>query len=68
MPESALKRLGKKIAAPHIRFHLLRHTFATEYIRTGGSIAMLPKILGHSSISTTMIYEHLQTDDLRLRA
>jgi integrase/recombinase XerD len=61
----SLKLIGMKIGAPHIRFHLLRHTFATEYIRTGGSVAMLRKILGHSSINTTMIYEHLQTDDMK---
>jgi integrase/recombinase XerD len=60
-----LKGIGQRIGAPHIRFHLLRHTFATEYIRTGGSVAMLRKILGHSSIATTMIYEHLQTEDLK---
>jgi integrase/recombinase XerD len=60
-----LKAVGGKIGAPTIRFHLLRHTFATAYIRSGGNVALLRKILGHSSISTTMIYEHLQTEDLK---
>jgi integrase/recombinase XerD len=60
----ALKVIGGKIGAPEIRFHLMRHTFATAYIRSGGNVVLLRKILGHSSISTTMIYEHLQTEDL----
>jgi integrase/recombinase XerD len=60
----ALKAIGTATGAPAIRFHLLRHTFATAYIRSGGNVVLLRKILGHSSISTTMIYEHLQTDDL----
>jgi integrase/recombinase XerD len=38
------------------RFHDLRHWFAVEYLRTGGSIYRLQKILGHSSIQTTEIY------------
>jgi site-specific recombinase XerD len=48
-----------------LRFHLLRHTFATNYIRQGGDLARLQRILGHSSITTTMKYVHLQTEDLQ---
>ena len=36
--------------------HLCRKTFATSYIRAGGDIIKLQKILGHQSIETTMIY------------
>jgi len=35
------------------RFHDLRHWFAVDYLRRGGSIYDLQKILGHSSIRTT---------------
>lgn len=59
-----LKTIGTRVGKPNLRFHLLRHTFATAYIRSGGNVALLRKILGHSSIATTMIYEHLQTNDL----
>jgi site-specific recombinase XerD len=48
-----------------LHFHLLRHTFATNYIRQGGDPARLQRILGHSSIETTMKYVHLQTSDLQ---
>lgn len=36
--------------------HLLRHTFATHFIKNGGSIYALSKILGHSSIAITENY------------
>lgn len=45
-------------------WHSLRHTFATNYLREGGSIAALQKLLGHVSIATTMIYSHMAADHL----
>ena len=45
--------------------HLLRHTFATHYIRNGGDAFSLQRILGHSDIKTTMIYVNLAGSDLR---
>ena len=39
--------------------HLLRHTFATEYCRSGGNFRVLQQIMGHESIDTTMVYVHL---------
>lgn len=41
--------------------HLLRHTFATNYILNGGNLEILRVLLGHSSISITQIYLHLAT-------
>jgi integrase/recombinase XerD len=46
--------------------HAFRHCFAVTYIRRGGDIYRLSRILGHASISTTQIYlrsmgiEHLR--------
>ena len=42
-----------------ITFHVSRHTFATNYLRAGGSVEKLKKLLGHSKIETTMIYVHI---------
>ena len=42
-----------------ITFHALRHSFATEFIKSGGDIWELKNILGHSSINTTSIYLHM---------
>lgn len=40
----------------NISLHCARHTFATNYLRLGGKVEVLQKILGHSSINETMIY------------
>ena len=45
-----------------ITFHTLRHSFACEYLKSGGDIWELRSLLGHSSINTTMIYLHMAED------
>lgn len=45
------------------RFHDLRHWFAVDYLRRGGSVYDLQKILGHASIKTTEIYLDYLTPD-----
>ncbi len=45
--------------------HTTRHTFATWYLRAGGKIERLSRILGHASIAVTSShYAHLNVDDL----
>ncbi len=38
------------------RFHDLRHKYAIDYLKTGGKIYTLQKLLGHASIKTTELY------------
>jgi len=45
-----------------IRFHDLRHTFASHWVMGGGDIFRLQKILGHHSVQMTMRYAHLSPD------
>jgi integrase len=52
---SQLAEIGKR-AGVRFRRHDLRHLFAVEYLRAGGSIYNLQLILGHASIKTTEIY------------
>ena len=56
--------MGAKVNAPGVRFHLLRHQWATHYLRSGGSIALLRRQLGHASLDTVLFYEHLASSDL----
>lgn len=44
--------------------HTLRHTFATDLLRETKNIILVQKALGHSDVSTTMIYTHVQDDEL----
>jgi integrase/recombinase XerD len=54
------------VIGPYVHPHNIRHFFAVTYIRRGGDLYRLSRILGHSSINTTAIYlrsmgiEHLQ--------
>ena len=47
-----------------IRFHDLRHTFASHFMMNGGNAYDLQKILGHSKFEMTQIYAHLSADHL----
>lgn len=61
-----LERLARKAeVSSRVNPHTFRHTFATNFLRMGGSAAHLQRILGHSDISTTIRnYAHLVDDDL----
>ncbi len=48
-----------------IHFHSLRHSFASNLAQKGVSLYKIKKLLGHSSITTTEIYSHLNIDLLR---
>jgi integrase/recombinase XerD len=44
--------------------HTLRHTFATQLYRETSNIRMVQKALGHSDLSTTMVYTHVVDEEL----
>lgn len=47
-----------------ISFHSGRHTFATNYLRTGGKVERLRVLLGHSNLATTMAYVHIVENEV----
>ena len=71
LPNSAyhkLKRILKSAGLPYIRFHDLRHTFATHALTSGVDAKTLSKILGHTNASFTLdTYTHV-TSDMQERA
>jgi site-specific recombinase XerD len=70
MAEQPTNRLLKEIARSagvrkNMTTHVARHTFATEFLRRGGHIEVLSKLLGHTKIETTMIYVHVDSQRLK---
>lgn len=54
-----LSAICKKVGIKHISSHTLRHTFCTTLVSKGVPVTSIAKLVGHSDISTTMIYAQI---------
>lgn len=63
-----IHRLARKAGIDRpVGMHLLRHTFATHFLKNGGDPFTLQRILRHKTPAMTSRYLHLLTEDLRER-
>lgn len=61
----SFRRIMRKAKLKDVGWHSLRHTFASHLCMAGVDIVTVSKLLGHSSIATTMIYSHLTGDHIK---
>ena len=60
-----IARYNKSRGVNSVGVHKFRHTFAKQWVISGGSIVTLSKILGHSNIGITDNYINMLVDDIK---
>lgn len=63
--DHAFRDARDKAGLSKIRFHDLRHTYASWLVQSGASLTVVRDLLGHSSLAVTSRYSHLGTEHLR---
>lgn len=67
-PRNVEKRFAewgiKQGLSTHVHPHKLRHSFATHMLESSGDLRAVQELLGHSDLSTTQVYTHLDFSHL----
>jgi tyrosine recombinase XerC len=68
-PSTVQRRIRKYIksisAGTHMGPHTIRHSFATHMMDRGADIRAVKDLLGHSSLSSTQVYTHVQPERMK---
>lgn len=56
--------LAAGLCVPQAPWHVLRHTFASHFVMSGGNLLSLQRLLGHTTMKMTAVYSHLCDDHI----
>lgn len=66
--KSMMQRIAKSSSVARLHPHLLRHTYATNFLLNGGDIFLLKSNLGHSSLKMVMHYVHIAAQTTAMKS
>jgi site-specific recombinase XerD len=65
MAEHIVSRVAKKAGLSHAHPHQFRHTAAVQFLRNGGNVFALQKMLGHTTLEMVRYYVELSKQDVK---